>query len=236
MSYRTVYDPVVGSHGGCLFYIRRDVCHVPFTLNTNIEATAVQINIGRMYTICNIYLPPNEPISYEDLHTLLRQLPPPYILLGDFNARHPLWGDVLSNSKGNTVASLVEHEDLCVFNTGEPTHFHIQTGSLSCIDLTLGSANCMLDFNWKILDDMHCSDHAPIIIQSNDGEPMQGSPKWCLDKADWALFKDKSEINENADDLPSVNDGIDLLNTTLHSAGLQSIKRSTGLFRRRPVP
>ena len=45
-----------------------------------------------------------------------------------------------------------------------------------------------------------------------------------------------SMILSSIDDMSTVNDAVDLLNGTLHSAGVASIPRTTGLFRRRPVP
>ena len=146
INYRTNYDPDAGSHGGCLIYIRRDIPQIPFSLNTPLLAIAVQIDLLRRYTLCSLYLPPNDPVSYQDLVDLVHQLPQPFLLLGDMNGRHPLWGDVVSNSKGNILASMIENEDLGILNTGEPTHYHLQTGTLSCIDLSIGSS-VLLTFN-----------------------------------------------------------------------------------------
>ena len=235
-AYRTPFDPQVGSHGGSLLYIRRDIPQIPITVHTALQAVAVQVDLTRKYTICSLYLSPNENVSHDDLIDLIRQLPQPFLLVGDMNSRHPLWGDVLANAKGNLIASIIESEDIGVLNTGEPTHFHIQTGTLSCIDLSIASSDCLLDFNWRALDDYHTSDHAPIIIQSNNSPPEHRSPRWCLDKADWSKFRELSEIEGDANDFDSIDDAIDLLNGTLHTAGLHSIPKTTGLFRRRPVP
>jgi len=43
-------------------------------------------------TICNIYVPPSSVLDEQSLTSLLQQLPPPFILMGDFNAHHLLWG------------------------------------------------------------------------------------------------------------------------------------------------
>ena len=134
-------------------YIRRDIPHIHKRLNSPLQAVAVEIHLRRRYTLCSLYLPPNDPVAYDDLVELIGQLPQPFLLLGDMNARHPLWGDLITNQKGNIFSSLIENEDLGVLNTGEPTHFHIQTGTLSCIDLSLGSSNCTIDFSWKTTDD-----------------------------------------------------------------------------------
>ncbi|MEL6986791.1 MAG: reverse transcriptase domain-containing protein [Bacteroidota bacterium] len=49
-------------------------------------------------------------------------------------------------------------------------------------------------------------------------------------------YNEISEINDNANDFPSVDEAIHFLNSTLFSSGLQSIPRTTGIFNRRPVP
>ena len=93
-----------------------------------------------------------------------------------------------------------------------------------------------MDFNWRPCDDWHSGDHAPILISTNEGPPIQRSPRWCLEKADWVKFMELSEIEGNANDFPTVDDALDLLNGTFHTAGINSIPKSTGIFKRRPVP
>ena len=59
ISYRTEYDPEVGSHGGCILYIRRAMPHVsihlsiPEHLKSILEVVAVQIDLRKniQYTL-----------------------------------------------------------------------------------------------------------------------------------------------------------------------------------------
>ena len=65
---------------------------IPYTrlnINTTLEAIAVNVHQEQSYTICSIYLSPNKSITKEDLKDLLSQLPSPFLILGDFNAKHP---------------------------------------------------------------------------------------------------------------------------------------------------
>ena len=94
-------------------------------MQTPQQAVAVQIDLNKRYTICSLYLPPNDLVQHEVIVDLINQLPQPFLLLGDMNSRHPLWGDVLANTRGNLLASIIEGEDVGLLNTGEPTHFHI---------------------------------------------------------------------------------------------------------------
>ena len=175
-SFRTAHIPAIGSHGGCLIYVRHDVPSLPLRLTTPLDAVAVQVDLGRKYSVCSLYLPPVSPnthISQNDLADLLDQLPRPFLLLGDLNGRHSLWGDVISNTRGNLLASWIEHGDVGLLNTGEPTHFHSQTGSFSSIDLSICSSDCLIDFNWRVCDDLHSSDHFPLILESACGLLLQ---------------------------------------------------------------
>ena len=45
-------------------------------------------------TVCNVYLPPSLDINFSNLEHLIQQLPAPFVLVVDFNAHSPLWGDV----------------------------------------------------------------------------------------------------------------------------------------------
>ena len=233
---RTPYDPAVGSIHGSILYIRKDIPHASLMLNTTLEAIAVKVHLDRQIALCSLYLPPNQPVSKEDILHLINQLPPPFMLVGDFNARHPLWGDVTANVKGNILASVLESENVALMNTGEPTHYHVQTGTLSCIDLALCSPDCILDFTWQVCDDLHSSDHFPSIIRSSISPPTSRPSKWNIDKADWSRFQELSEITISAEEVSSVEEGVQLASNTLYTAGLQTIPRTTGVFKRRPIP
>lgn len=47
------------------------------------------------------------------------------------------------------MASVIEDLDLCILNTGHPTH-HMQTDTQSIIDFSLSSPDAYLDFSWEI--------------------------------------------------------------------------------------
>ena len=185
--------------------------------------------------MCSLYLPPNNPFPREEILNLMHQLPEPFLILGDVNGRHPMWGDAVPILRGNIMSSIIENEDVNILNSGEPTHFHLQTGCLSCIDLSLCSSNCTLDFSWRVLDDLHSSDHFPIVLDTTDCPPSSRAPIWNIDKADWQKFRLQSEVAENVADLPTVDSCIDILISKLISAGFESIPRTTGIFKHRPV-
>ena len=65
-------------------------------LNTNLQAVATRLWMGKWYTVCSIYLP-HIDVEKNDILNLLQQLPEPFLLLGDMNDRHHLWGEETDN-------------------------------------------------------------------------------------------------------------------------------------------
>ncbi|XP_076042206.1 uncharacterized protein LOC143026094 [Oratosquilla oratoria] len=149
-----------------------------------------------------------------------------------------MWSDETSNRKGKTIATFVEKGNTSFLNTGEPTHFHVQNGPYSSIDLTICSSNCYLeDFKWEETEERHTSDHFPIIININDCIPAPRSPRWCLEKADWVHFEKLTVLDcKNVDDYPSVEDAVNLIHHIILRAASFAIPCTTGKFHRKPVP
>ena len=98
-------------------------------------------------------------------------------------------------------------------NKGNPTHFHVQTGSFSCIDLSIASPDALMDFDWSVLDDLHGSDHFPIIISYGDSVPISRASRWCTERANWTLFKELSHIDLDYNELPTIEEAVYYLNS-----------------------
>ena len=175
--------------GGVSILTKNTIAHSPLNLITNLQAVALRCHINKLYTICSLYLPPNSPVQISDLEDLISQLPSPFLLLGDFNARSPLWGDTVQNQKGKLIESLVSQHSISILNNGSPTHFHNQTNSLSCIDLSLCSSEAVPDFEWNVSNDLYNSDHFPIFLSTNHSQYTIPS-KFIIKKADWNKYKE----------------------------------------------
>ena len=117
------------------------LCHATLKYNrvrlyTTLEAVAITIHSNKQYTICSIYISPSINIRREDILDLIKQLPQPFLLLGDFNAKHPLWDfENSEDARGRDIVNLITNEALGLLGRGEPTHYHIQTNKFSTIDL-----------------------------------------------------------------------------------------------------
>ena len=220
---------------GVAVLIRNNINYKIITLNTNLQAVATRIWMGKWYTVCSIYLP-HIDVEKNDILNLLQQLPEPFLLLGDMNARHHLWGEEIDNQKGKFFEELLIEEDLILLNNNEPTHYHIQTNSYTTIDLSIVSSDCYLDFNYKILSSLHGSDHYPIsidkIIAQEAGEP---SNRFKTEKADWAKFN-RLTNNFIQADLNNINEETDQLTSFIIQAARNSIPMSNRRSNKTPVP
>ena len=174
--YHSEYDPARGRHGGCAIYVRSDVAHSVIDIQTALQAVGVQLHLERKYTICSIYLPPSSAVSQAQLTNLSRQLQSPFVLVGDMNGRHHSWGDIVTDARGNIIQSFIEEENLIIMNDENPTHFHIQTGTFSIIDLAICSPDCFMDFSFEVTDDLYGSDHFPIVYKVGTSIPAPRSP------------------------------------------------------------
>ena len=191
--------------GGAGLFIRADIHFAEIQLRTTLQAVAATVYIGKQYTVCSVYLPPTPSISYEELAELLQQLPRPALLLGDFNARDPLWGDCLSSPRAPQIKKIMDDLDMGLLNSGEPTHYHEQTDTFTCIDLSLLSTDSLADFCWKVInpsEEQYDSDHFPILITRNtQNTPTPGPNRWNLRRANWEKFYAKSAIQDTMDGL-----------------------------------
>ena len=157
---------------------------------TNIEAVAARVWLGRFYTICSIYLSPSLTVNETELLNLINQLPKPFLLLGDMNARHYRWGEHLCNDRGNLFEKILLEQDVTLLNEEEKTHYSVQHGSSTLIDLSLCSTDCFPDFACSVQENLYGSDHYPIQI-STTAAPVLGEPslRFKTHKADWNKFR-----------------------------------------------
>ena len=172
--------------GGVSILVKENVPQSIVTLNTNLQVTA-----HKTITLCSVYLPPRNHFNFnpKDLQSVIDQLPSPFILMGDFNGHHTLWGCKDVNNRGQQLEGLILKNELILLNDKSHTYFHSASGTFTSIDLTLCSPSLFLDFSWKVGPDPCGSDHFPILLE-NDGPPsLERVQRWKLAKANWDHFQ-----------------------------------------------
>lgn len=193
--------------GGVAIYVKENIPCEEIQIVSNLEAVAISISIPSKTTICNVYLPNSTTLELADLESLTRQLPKPFVIVGDFNSHNALWGSTRTDKRGRTVGKWLENTELVVLNENEHTHFNCSSGSLSSIDLSLCSANIACAIEWTVNEDLYNSDHFPIHINLNnnlsDSNVRNLNSSWNFNKADWSLFSE--HVNSNLQDISSLD-------------------------------
>jgi len=217
-------------HGGSSILVKPSTPHRQIKLQTGLQAIAIRATLGKTITVCSIYLPPTMVFNSTDLENLIAQLPPPILLLGDFNAHSTLWGCSKTDLRGKMIEDLLLKLNLSILNDGSNTYLHPATGSSSAIDLSIASPSLYLDFSWELVTDLHGSDHFPICIQSYTTAPPVTNGTWKLSKADWTTFSSKasSDLVQNySNDLEdSIEHFTDILTNIANSTIPKSKPRS----------
>jgi len=182
-------------HGGVAILIKNSTSHQQLHINTGLQAIAVRATCHKTITICSIYLSPSIACNITELKDLIRQLPPPVLLPGDFNAHSQQWGYNKSSTRGKMVEDFLLKSNLSLLNSGSPTYLHPATPSFSAIDLSIAHPALYLDFCWKTDSDLHGSDHYPIVITTDAPSPSFAKSTRKLHKADWAAFSHQAASN-----------------------------------------
>ena len=237
-SYDIIQSPKKRNDGherSVAILINKNCSFKPLPLNTPLQAVAVQLWLGRWYTVCSLYLP-HIVVTQNELENLIDQLPEPFLLLGDMNARHHLWGEPIDNDRGKIFENLLLSSNLSLLNSNAPTHYHIQTGTHSTIDLSLTSNDCYLDFTSKVLQNLYGSDHYPIVLEMinpvNHPEPLS---RYKVQKADWISFKQLTS-NYSIPISTEIDEIVTDLNAYILNAADETIPKSSGRRKNPPLP
>jgi hypothetical protein len=103
-------------------------------LITNLEAVAVRISVKYKLTICNLYMPNSQILSYTDIQNIIDQLLTPFIILGDLNSSND------TDQRGRIIEKILDNNNINILNNGQATRISASTGNFSAIDLSLSSS------------------------------------------------------------------------------------------------
>ena len=226
------------AHGGVAILASVNCSKYEIKLTTKLQAVAISIKLFKRVTICSLYCPPYDcaPSFQKDLEGLLDQLPKPFLVLGDFNARNPLWYEDTTDQRGssidrgNCIEKILLERDMYFLDQDKDTHFHHVNGVLksSHIDLSLCSTSLLLDFEWGLFDQPMESDHFPIWLRSGRRSRQVTFPKWVLGKANWTSFAEKAVPLMEVSDFDSVSEANNYCKTFITDAAKESIPRTSG--------
>jgi len=147
-----------------------------------------------------VYLPPSlNSLKWRkaDIEDLVSRLPPPVLLLGDFDAHSTSWGCSNTDSKGKVIEDFLLQNNLSVLNNGSSTYLHPGTGSTSAVDISICHLSLFLDLSWSAHEDFCGSDQPTTFLFSFNLAPpspaCNANPSWKLSKATWVTFSQKAD-------------------------------------------
>lgn len=192
-NYTTLSEPAQpcekgGLTGGVGLLIHKSVLHSQVDLDTTLQAVAARVSLHKTITICSLYLPPSTRIQRQELVKLFRQLPRPFLILGDLNGHSPLWGSTKASPRGQVIETALDELNICCLNDGNTTYIHPSNGTQSCLDLSLCDNSLFLDYKWRVCDDLHGSDHFPVFLEHSSADPQDTHQHLNYNRANWELF------------------------------------------------
>ena len=199
---------------GTATYVKTDT---PFTkiseisnLTKEIDSTwCLAVIDNKRFIIGNVYVKLNYQHAIADVIQMLKaaqakakQLKAYSIILtGDFNARHFLWGDEVSNEYGKKLVDQLDHTAFSIVSAASPT-FICENGS-SNIDLMIVSNNltnkvesCVTNDDVELFSGAPMRGHVPLIVEIKSDRVHTGTPvteKIDINAVNWELWTQELE-------------------------------------------
>lgn len=144
--YKSRPHPLKGE--GVAIYVKDEltVTEVFHHLHPDIEVIIAKITLtsGKKLKIANIYISSLSKYNTLATHDLTSVFLSANLILGDFNAKTPLWDREKSKADkgGRMLEEAMDISYMCLLNNGQPTHVYCQgdTDSTLAIDLSVCTA------------------------------------------------------------------------------------------------
>lgn len=179
--------------GGCVTFIKIGVEYSSLEIDSNLEiiATEVWSTTGRI-TVLNFYNPCLK-LNSDELEDVMKQVHPPLIWTGDFNAHNELWGSNKTDFNGAAIETIMHEFNLVCLNDGRPTRVQLSSLSSSCLDLMIVTGELAGKSEWEVLDPNNMgSDHFPTMGTFGlrlKAEVNREGGRYNFLKADWDKFE-----------------------------------------------
>jgi len=124
--HRIPTHPADRKRGGSAILIKSCLqCYQFYSLQSpNVQCVPVKVKTDLGETaIASIYCPPNFQYFADDFEKLFDDLGTNFIIAGDWNAHHRLWGSRNSSTRGRALLDFIQRTNVQVLTTGGPTHY-----------------------------------------------------------------------------------------------------------------
>lgn len=191
--YESIMSSTCSESSKVVVFIRRELTYVVQHVPPHDENQYVCLTVKKKkvaFTLVGTYLSPSTRFDSKRLEDILTATPGPWIITGDFNAHHPIWGSSKINPTGRRLASFVSDHELSLLNDGSPTFLRGSSYS-SCLDLAFVSRRFATRVKWFLDIETHGSDHIPSYLKIK-GLASCHSPN-TIRRIDWSTFETNME-------------------------------------------
>ena len=118
--------PADKAHGGTAILIKSHIAYAELPRYATPELQATIINVQgphRSITIASTYCPPRYNLKAISFETFFFSLGKCFVVGGDFNNKHSLWGSRLDSTKGRELATVIRKHNYAILSTGTPTYW-----------------------------------------------------------------------------------------------------------------
>ena len=238
-SYLKNVDVAQGENarGGVGLFIKSHISSYQVNLQTRLQAVAASVKIHRRITLCSLYLPPGEVFTKQEIQNLLDQLPKPFIVLGDFNAHHPMWFDSRpTDARGRCIVELIEENDISLLDKDKMTMIWKVDKTFSHVDLTLCSSELVSMFHWDVNEEPLSSDHFPVFLKSETQHNKGGCPRWIPGKADWQAYREEMEVDADTVEFQNIHEFAGYFEGLVKDAANKTVPKTKGTGKRKSPP
>lgn len=182
------------AHGGTAILIKSNIKHNEFPKYSfdYLQGTVLEIltDTGKLI-ISALYCPPRHNNKKEHFDNFFKTLGNKFLVGGDFNAKHTIWGSRLSNPKGRALLSTLQDNKLEFISTGEPTYWPSDPNKTpDLIDFFVSKGIDKKRFEIESSTYLS-SDHSPIILKMHDTAQNTQKPATLSSrKTNWSIFRD----------------------------------------------
>ncbi|KAI3382721.1 hypothetical protein SNEBB_007419 [Seison nebaliae] len=218
-------QPTVMGNGVALL-IKNNIPFTKINPGTQLQVAAARIHTISLVTYCTIYLPPQGNVPIMELEQLIQSLPQPFIMFGDFNARHTSWNDNTSNRRGKQIFDFIQTNNLSLMHSSKVTHWHTATNTFSAIDFAICTPTLLMDTNCQVAEDLYHSDHYPIIFEHINYQPIVTKPKWKFKKAKWNNYRTEIKPRMPVEQHNTTTEAVTYFTTMIHTAAKNTIPQT----------
>lgn len=195
------------AHGGVAVMIKNEIQIEEIKLNSELQVVAIRTYFPVKMTIVSIYIPPNRATipTLQQLNELEKQLPKPFMIVGDVNSRHINLLSTYTNEFGLLAMNFINNNNLVIINDDQVTRVGVH-GESAILDLVIVTGDLAATFEVETTEDFYGSDHKLIKVNAVQKLVEVRTPNYNYKRANMEKFRKSTKLYEidlenNVDDI-----------------------------------